>query len=165
MHEYYLATATKDDIPSYDEEWLLDEFPDESLFNEEYPYLWNYEETIYINYGDDASVWRSTPSIITHYVKGIKSIDEYYLAVPENSGIDTSYVKEQDIFLTKNGIYEWQKTVIPEMSDISAYLWNFERINYDTGTFTTTAPGIIGIHGESNFFADIDNQSDFIAVD
>ena len=165
MHEYYLATATKDDIPSYDEEWLLDEFPDESLFNEEYPYLWNYEETIYINYGDDASVWRSTPSIITHYVKGIKSIDEYYLAVPENSGIDTSYVKEQDIFLTKNGLYEWQKTVIPEMSDISAYLWNFERINYDTGTFTTTAPGIIGIHGESNFFADIDNQSDFIAVD
>ena len=165
MHEYYLATATSEDIPGYDEEWILDEFPDESLFNEEFPYLWNYEETIYINYGDDPSVWRSTPSIITHYVKGIKSIDEYYLSVPENSGIDTSYIKEQDIFMTRNGLYEWQKTVIPEMSDVSAYLWNFERINYDNNTFTTTTPGIIGIHGESNFYVDIDNQNDFIAVD
>ena len=35
------------------------------------------------------------------------------------------------------------------MSDVSAYLWNFERINYDNNTFTTTTPGIIGIHGES----------------
>lgn len=51
------------------------------------------------------------------------------------------------------------------MSDVSAYLWNFERINYDNNTFTTTTPGIIGIHGESNFYVDIDNQNDFIAVD
>lgn len=165
MNEYYLATATKDEIPGYEANWIKNEMPDESLFNEDFPFLWNYEETIYVNYGEDASIWRSTPSLLTHYVKGIKSIDEYYLAVPENSGIDCSYVKAQDIFLTKNGRYEWQKFVIPEMSDISCYLWNFERINFDTGTFTTTDPGIIGVHGESNFFMDIDNQTDYVSCD
>ena len=109
-------------------------------------------------------LWRNVNKDAMDQMCAVLVQNKYYLAVPENSGIDSSYVKEQDIFLTKNGLYEWQLSVIPEMSDISAYLWNFERIYYDNDTFTTTTPGIIGIHGESNFYIDIDNQQDYIAV-
>lgn len=163
--EYYIATQSGSIIPDYDDEWIINEWPDESLFNETYPYLWNYEQITYINYGDDASVTRTTPTVITKYVKGIIGVEEYYLVSDLGDGIDVSYNSITNSYTDSTGLYEWVKDAIQTMDDTYSYLWNFERILYDNGTFTETSPIIIGSQGDSQFYINIDNQTDLVVLD
>lgn len=96
-------------------------------------YLWNYEV---ITYTGKTST--TTPKTVIGVFgadgKGISSITEYYLASSASSGVTTS---------TSN----WS-TTMQVTTDAKKYLWNYETITYTDGSTSTTAPIIIGVHGE-----------------
>ena len=107
-------------------------------------YLWNYELVTYT----DNSTMSTTPVIIGVYGdkgadgadgkdgvdgKGIKSVNNYYLASASSSGVTTS----------TSG---WTET-IQTISSSNKYLWNYEKITYTDNTTYSTSPMIIGVHG------------------
>ena len=103
-------------------------------------YLWNYELITYTN----GITEKTTARVIGMFSKdgtngsdgkGISSIVNYYLASASGSGITTS----------TSG---WT-TTIQTVSTSKKYLWNYEVINYTTGSPTTTSPAIIGVYGDT----------------
>ena len=106
-------------------------------------YLWNYELITYTNNTTE----KTTARVIGMYSKdgtngtngsdgkGIKSIVNYYLASASGSGVTT-------------GTSGWT-TTIQNVSTSKKYLWNYEVINYTTGSPTTTSPVIIGVYGDT----------------
>lgn len=106
-------------------------------------YLWNYELITYTN----GTTEKTSARVIGMYSKdgingtngsdgkGITSITNYYLASSSGSGVTTS----------TSG---WT-TTIQNVSTSKKYLWNYEVINYTTGSPTTTSPVIIGVYGDT----------------
>lgn len=106
-------------------------------------YLWNYEIITYTN----GTTVETTKRVIGAYGdtgsdgsngvdgKGISSIINYYLATPEQTGITT----ETDGWTTK----------VQNTTTENKYLWNYEVITYTDSTEFTSAPCIIGTHGET----------------
>ena len=66
--------------------------------------------------------------------KGIKSMSEYYLISPMNTGITV----ESDGWSTE----------IPTLDKTNKYLWNYEVTEFTTGEVDTTEPVIIGAYGD-----------------
>ncbi|MGL4616517.1 MAG: hypothetical protein ACRCVV_22020 [Shewanella sp.] len=95
-------------------------------------YLWNYEK---VTYSDGTSTNTQAAVIGTHDGVGIQSVAEYYLASAASSGVTT-------------GTAGWT-TTIQTTSSAKKYLWNYEVTTYTDGSTRTTAPVIIGTHGEA----------------
>lgn len=97
-------------------------------------YLWNYEV---ISYDDGSANTETDKRIIGVYGdtgaagKGISSIVEYYLASASSSGVTTS----------TSG---WTTTV-QTVTATKKYLWNYEVVNYTSGSPFTSTPVIIGM--------------------
>lgn len=103
-------------------------------------YLWNYELITYTN----GTTEKTSARVIGMFSKdgangtdgkGITSITNYYLASASGSGVTTS----------TSG---WT-TTIQNVSTSKKYLWNYEVINYTTGSPTTTSPVIMGVYGDT----------------
>ena len=100
-------------------------------------YVWNYERITY----SSGSPTDTTPAIIGMYSadgndgRSITGVVNYYLATNQSSGVTTS----------TSG---WTTTV-QSVSTSAKYLWNYEVIQYDSGSPTTTTPCIIGAYGET----------------
>ena len=100
-------------------------------------YVWNYERITYSS-GDPTD---TTPAIIGMYSadgndgRSITGVVNYYLATNADSGVTISTPG-------------WTTTV-QSVSSSEKYLWNYEVVNYDSGTPTTTTPCIIGAYGDT----------------
>ena len=92
-------------------------------------YLWRYEITEF----DDNTSSETDPVIIGVYGsgRGISSVDEYY-------GVSSS---------TSEQPYDWDSTP-PTIDAVNKYLWNYETINYDDGTYDNTDPIILNVYSE-----------------
>ncbi len=101
------------------------------------PYLWNYELITYT----DGSTARTDAVIIGicgqngTNGRGITSVTEYYLA--NNDSGNTPSTSSTD----------WT-TTIQALSSGSPYLWNFEKIDYTSGSPSITTPVIIAYYTE-----------------
>lgn len=135
---YYLATSASSGVSVSTSGWTTTVQNITSTNR----YLWNYEVVTYT----DSSTTRTNPAIIGVYGdkgqtgstgatgNGIKSVVEYYLVSPNNSGITTS----------TSG---WS-TSVPTLTATNKYLWNYEVINYTNGTSVTGSPKVIGVYGD-----------------
>ena len=94
-------------------------------------YLWNYET---INYTEGEPT-DSAPCIIGTYGNGIASITEYYQVSDSNTEAPTSWVTPPQ--------------EIPPMTADNRFLWNYEKITYNDGTYKETVKRVIGAYGES----------------
>lgn len=128
--EYYLISAFNTGISVQTEGWST-EIP---TMTETDRYLWNYEVVNYTDGTDD----NTEPVIIGVYGssgKGIKSIQNFYLATNIASGVTT----------TTEG---WTETV-QSVSASKKYLWNYEVVTYTDNTATSTIPCVIGAYGDT----------------
>ncbi len=135
---YYLATSASSGVSVSTSGWTTTVQNITSTNR----YLWNYEVVTYT----DSSTTRTNPAIIGVYGdkgqtgstgatgNGIKSVVEYYLVSPNNSGITTS-------------TSSWS-TSVPTLTATNKYLWNYEVINYTNGTSVTGSPKVIGVYGD-----------------
>jgi len=92
-------------------------------------YLWNYEKITYT----DSTTTDSTPAVIGTYSidgKGISSITEYYAVSSSNTTAPSTWF-----------------TTTQTTSTTNRYLWNYETINYTTGSPVDTVKRVIGTHG------------------
>ena len=133
---YYLtsdqSTGITIDTPGWDTEVVN--------MSEEKPYLWKYE--IYIRTDDSQIV--GVPCVVGtmgatgadgNPGKAIIEVRNYYLISSSDSGI------------TEAG-HSWSSS--PLVTDVTnKYLWTYEEFVYDDGTSYSTAPHVIGVHGES----------------
>ena len=103
-------------------------------------YLWNYESISY----SSGSPTTTTPAVIGMYSadgqngadgRSITGVVNYYLATNADSGVTTE----------TSG---WTTTV-QSVSSSKKYLWNYEVVQYDSGSPTTTTPCIIGAYGDT----------------
>lgn len=133
--EYYLATTASSGVTSSTAGWTTTLQP----LTATKKYLWNYEK-IHFSEGDDQP---TIPVIIGVYGdkgdtgdtgRAITSIQEKYLVSPNATGI------------TRAG-NTWHDTP-PATTTTNKYLWNYEIINWSTGTTPTyVEPFVIGVHG------------------
>ena len=137
--EYYLATSVSSGISSTNTGFKTT-MQSMSPTNK---YLWNYEK---INFSDGTSQ-PTIPVIIGVYGdkgqtgstgatgRSIVSITEHYLATSANTGVTRS----------TSG---WSTSMKPT-TETNKYLWNYETINWSSGTTPTyVEPIIIGVHGQ-----------------
>lgn len=99
-----------------------------------YKYLWNYEVITYTGGKKATTTPKTVIGVFGVDGKGISSITEYYLATSLSSGVTTS----------TSG---W-KTTPQTTTSTNKYLWNYEYIVYTDSSTHTTAPIVIGVHGE-----------------
>lgn len=136
--EYYLATSASSGIVATDTRFTT-AIQTMTATNK---YLWNYEK---INFSDGTSQ-PTIPVIIGVYGdkgqtgstgatgRSITSITEHYLATSASSGVTRS----------TSG---WS-TTMKTTTETNKYLWNYETINWSSGTTPTyVEPIIIGVHG------------------
>ena len=136
--EYYLATSESSGILSTDTRFTTT-MQSMTATNK---YLWNYEK---INFSNNTSQ-PTIPVIIGVYGdkgqtgstgatgRSITSITEHYLATSASTGVTRS----------TSGWGTTMKTT----TETNKYLWNYETINWSSGTTPTyVEPIIIGIHG------------------
>ena len=142
--EYYLATSTSSGIVATDTRFTT-AIQTMTATNK---YLWNYEQ---INFSDGTSQ-PTIPVIIGVYGdkgqtgatggtgatgatgRSITSITEHYLATSASTGVTRS----------TSGWGTTMKTT----TETNKYLWNYETINWSSGTTPTyVEPIIIGVHG------------------
>lgn len=77
--------------------------------------------------------------------RGIDHIEEYYVALPNDTGVTT------------DPSFGWD-TVMPTLTTTNKYLWNYEETFFTDGDSDVTDPVIIGVHGEDGVgVADIEN--------
>lgn len=137
--EYYLATSESSGIVSTDTRFTT-AIQTMTATNK---YLWNYEK---INFSDGTSQ-PTIPVIIGVYGdkgqtgstgatgRSITSITEHYLATSVSSGVTRS----------TSG---WSTAMQPT-TPTNKYLWNYETVNWSSGTTPTyVEPIIIGVHGD-----------------
>ena len=144
IENFYLASTSNSGITTSTSGWTTTV---QSVSSSK-KYLWNYEKVSYTNntsmstepciigaYGDKgANGTNGTNGTNGVDGVGIKSITEYYLVSPNNSGITTS----------TSG---WT-TTIQTMTATNKYLWNYEVIAYTDSTSKTISPRIIGAYGD-----------------
>ncbi|MCH5331497.1 MAG: hypothetical protein J1E33_03710 [Alistipes sp.] len=141
--EYYLASASGSGVTTSTSGWTTDV----QTMDATKPYLWNYEVTSFTD-GDKST---TTPVIIGRYGKdggtgaagrGIAQIINYYAvtttptapSVPAASSAPSS---------------PWQ-IAPPAMSATNKYLWNYERMQYTSGTnWEATTPHIVAVYGDT----------------
>lgn len=139
--EYYLATSASSGIVSTNAGFTTTMQP----LTPTNKYLWNYEK---INFSDGTDQ-PTIPVIIGVYGdkgqagsagatgatgRSIVSITEHYLATSASTGVTRSTAG-------------WSTTMQPT-TETNRYLWNYETINWSSGTTPTyVEPIIIGVHG------------------
>lgn len=135
---YYLSTSKTELVGGV---WVADKAPDW----QEGKFMWSKTVTTLKN-GNTLS---SIPTCIAGATgekgesgNGISSITEYYLATSLNTGVTTS----------TSG---WT-TDIQKMTATNKYLWNYEVIQYTSGSQQTT-PKIIGVYGDKGVAGDTGN--------
>lgn len=112
IRKFYIATARDNAklwYPSLKEpDWIEDERPGPDKWNEEKPYLWEYQTTTYVNIAKNITeVVATRPTLIQKYAKGMLDCVEYYYAhdnltdkigvrVSESNGVKTFYVTKQE---------------------------------------------------------------------
>ena len=146
--EYYKASANSSGevAPQDDSGWTTDPNVAMQDWNENKPYLWNYEKITY----SSGNPSRSTPCIIALWTedgaagKGIDSITNYY-KISTKSGVGG------DVETYPTTAAEWAQwdddPVAPTAEN--PYLWNFEVINWvNPSGQTHTNPQMIGHYGK-----------------
>ena len=136
--EYYLATSVSSGIQSSNAGFTTAMQP----LTATNKYLWNYEK---VNFSDNTSQ-PTIPVVIGVYGdkgqtgstgatgRSITSITEHYLATSASTGVTR----------TTSG---WSTAMKPT-TETNKYLWNYETINWSSGTTPTyVEPIIIGVHG------------------
>jgi len=97
------------------------------------PYLWNYEKVTYSN----GAIDNTPPALIGTYSEdgvSITGVIEYYQVGTSSSVPPANQAS-------------WPTTA-PLTTPTNKYLWNYEKITYSNGTSTSTAPVVVGVHGE-----------------
>ncbi len=130
--EYYLATSASSGVTTETSGWTTSI----QTITSTNKYLWNYEEVTF----SDSTSQNTTPVIVGVYGdtgdtgRSVISVTEYYLATSANSGVTRS---------TDGWTTEMQAT-----TTTNKYLWNYEKVDWNTGTTPTyVEPIIIGVHG------------------
>ena len=141
--ELYQATnsSASRQKPTSDSGWSTDPNLSDltNKWTETYKYLWNCEKVVYTEANGSETTEYSTPRVIAIWTKdgaagrGIDSIVNYYAV---SASADTAPVSGWD-----------DNPVAP--TEEAPYLWNYERINWTTGTpsYTDTDPHVIGHYG------------------
>lgn len=135
--EYYLATSASSGVTTETLGWTTSI----QTITSTNKYLWNYEKITF----SDSSSQNTLPVIMGVYGdtgdtgdtgRSVTSITEYYLATSANSGVTRS---------TSGWTTDMQVT-----TSINKYLWNYEKVDWNTGTTPTyVEPIIIGVHGDT----------------
>ena len=138
--EYYLATSV-DNVQYLPPTTSIPPWSTEAstqIISKDTPYLWNYQTTI----GSAGTRLGTTqPTLIGNFSQsgedgvGIEKIEEWYLACSSAEGVEHSTLG-------------WT-TAVQMTSTANRYLWNYEVITWTSGSPTSTAPAVIGTHGET----------------
>lgn len=135
VENYYLATTSSSGVTASTAGWTTTI----QTIDATKRFLWNYEKVTYST-GDPTS---TAPAVIGAWGntgnqgaagKGIKSIQEYYLATTASTGVTTSTAG-------------WT-TALQVTTPTNKYLWNYEVITFTDNSTATIAPRIIGTHGD-----------------
>ena len=127
--EYYCLTGTPEE-PGSEAEWFEEGSEGFPMMDDDHRYLWNKEVIIYTTGEEDST----SPVLKGVFGKGIKTVINYYLVSDKLTGItvDSS---------------EWD-TEIPSYTDTDKYLWNYEKIIYNDGTYENTEPAVKGVYSK-----------------
>ena len=127
--EYYCLTDTPEE-PGSEAEWFEEGSEGFPMMDDDHRYLWNKEVIIYTTGEEDST----SPVLKGVFGKGIKTVINYYLVSDQLTGItvDSS---------------EWD-TEIPSYTDTDKYLWNYEKIIYNDGTYENTEPAVKGVYSK-----------------
>ncbi len=140
---YYLATSYSANVGTSDGAWgtwSTDPTSTNATITSTKKYLWNYE--VVIDENNDV-INTTAPCIIGRYGdtggagKGISSIVEHY-AVSSTLYTPNSWVSPP-----------WTSSnPMPTTDGTNKYLWNYETINWTSGSPTDTGKRVISVHGE-----------------
>ena len=140
---YYLATSYSANVGTSDGAWgtwSTDPTSTNATMTSTKKYLWNYE--VVIDENNDV-INTTSPCIIGRYGdtggtgKGISSIVEHY-AVSSTLSTPSSWVSPP-----------WTNSnPMPTTDGTNKYLWNYETINWTSGSPTDTGKRVISVHGE-----------------
>lgn len=166
IRKFYLATNydnSYNKYPLFGDDWIEDDYPGVNLWNEKNPYLWTYEQTIYVNIAKNKKETVTTkPRILQKYAKGIMNVIEYYYSCDMFNGIGNRYDANtkkwvvtkhvdgdtyQDVVVNNSSVY-WD-TDNEGLSDEKPALWNFTQYVYTENKTSETKPALIGTMGKA----------------
>jgi hypothetical protein len=151
--EYYYASTTDQVAPEDSADWK-DNINDTN-FNSENKYLWNYEEITF----SDGVVQTTPKAVISIYAAELESITEFYL-LSDSEDAPLAPIWNENTESWEN-LGEWTDKISSPTSD-KPFLWNYEVTRYTNKKEYIFGPACIAVHGGSPYTMSLDNDSDVI---